>query len=273
MKIIINLILFLFIQNIYCFSESNVFVSIQPIAYFVNRIAVNLVNIETLVGPGQNHESFSPNSKQISKLSQAQIFFRIGLQFEETLIPKILQINPKIIIKDLRENIKLINNDPHIWLSPLLVIEQAKTIKNTFITLFPNNSEIFETNCSKFIEELKTLNERLLKSFVPYKGMDLFVFHPAFSYFANDYGLNQVAVELNGKEPPARMLARLIDLAKSRNVKIIFYEPQFSKKTVTALANEIGAQTVSIDPMVYDYINNLNSVAEQIQNALNKQLK
>ena len=260
------------------------FVSILPQAYFVKRIGGSLVNVEVLVGPGQSHETYEPSPRQMVALAETQIYFRIGLPFEDQLLKKIIASHENLKVIDTRDHVPLHpmedspteeghNHgvgipDPHIWLDPSLVQIQGRTICNALKEIDPVHASEYEENLSRFISDLETINAKNAKILAPYKGKEFFVFHPAFGYFARAYGLEQVAVETGGREPSPKQLATLINRAKQERVKVIFVQPQFSSKSAQTIAKAIGGIVIPIDPMDKDYLKNLETISGKINEAL-----
>lgn len=257
-----------------------VFTSILPQEYFVERIGGNLVKVQALVTPGSSPATYEPTPRQMAALSEAKIFFRIGVPFENIFVPKIKGTAEGLRIVDTREGIALRKmkayrlkkgNDPHIWLSPRLVKIQARTIADALIEADPAGKAAYEENLSAFLEDLDALDATLAEALAPVKGKTLMVFHPAWGYFADTYGLEQEPIELEGKDPSGPQLARIIEMAKSEGVRVIFVQPQFSKSSAMRVAEAIGGAVVSINPLARDYIANLERVADTVREALQKQ--
>jgi len=265
----------------------NVHVSILPQKYFVERIGQNLVTVDVLVKPGKNPATYSPSPDQIKKLTSADVYFRIGVPFENGILDKIKSI-AGIRVVDTRQGILLrrmeghhddeknhdrqIGNDPHIWMNPLLVKTQAHTIFKTLCGLDPGNKDIYEQNYRLFINDLDALDHRLKKAFERLKGENLFVFHPSFGYFTDAYGLKQVAVETMGKAPRGKNLSDIIKLAKKQETKVIFAQPQFDDTAAKKIASAINGIVVSIDPLAYDYLMNMENIAQSVTSVLKNQM-
>jgi len=276
----------------------SVFVSIQPQAYFVERIGGGRVSVSILVPPGKNPATYSPTPFQMSKLSKAKIFFRIGVPFENTLMPKIKSSAKKLEIVDTRKGIHLrsisggpdqpdmkknykqiheehghghetTGADPHIWLNPLLVKMQAETIYKNLVRLDPDGKDHYLGNLKIFGNDLEKLNNRISEALAPIKGSVIFVFHPAFGYFCDAYGLRQMAVEMEGKAPKIKELSRFIKLAKNKNVRVIFVQPQFDRNAARKIAGAIKGAVISLDPLSRNYIQNLEEMADKVFRALN----
>lgn len=253
------------------------FVSILPQAYFVERIGGDLVAVNVLVGPGMSPATYEPTPKQLSALSGAHVFFRIGTPFEDGLIRKISDSfgNLKIIdtrrgitMRYFRESGKGERADPHIWLDPKRVKIQAETIFEALSELAPEHSERFEKNLSAFQNDLERTDAKISEILAPFEGKRFYVFHPAFGYFGESYGIRQVPIEIEGKEPNPRALVRLIERAKQEGVKVIFVQPQYAQKNAEILAKEIGGAVVPIDPLPRDYLKQMEETAHILQRTL-----
>jgi zinc transport system substrate-binding protein len=268
--------------------------SILPIAYFVERVGGSNVEVSVLVGPGQDPHTFEPTPKLMAKLADTQVLFRTGFPFEDTLIKKIGSTFKNVEVVDLQKGIRLRamteeeehshgvahghhhgagEMDQHTWLDPQLAKIQAGTIATTLIRIDPGRKEQYEKNLQDFRKDLDAIHEQLSKALAPVKGKSFFVFHPAYGYFGDAYGLKQIAVQLGGKEPTARQLARLIELAKEDEVRVIFVQPQFPKKSAEALAKAIGGAVVPLDDLSRDYLKNLQEMAVKLETALLGQKK
>ncbi len=279
-----------------------VFVSILPAAYFVERVGGPNVEVSVLVGPGQDPHTFEPTPKLMTKLANAKVLFKIGFPFEETIIKKMGSTFKNVEAVDLQQGIKLramteeeaeakeaehkhghgdaeereheaAEMDQHTWLDPQLAKIQAKTVADTLIRIDPPRKDQYEKNLLGFQADLDAVHEQLKKALAPVKGKSFFVFHPAYGYFGDAYGLKQVPVQIGGKEPTAKQLARLIDLAKEDEVKVIFVQPQFSKKSAEALAKAIRGAVVPLDDLAPDYLKNLQEMAAKLDTALGAQKK
>ena len=255
----------------------NVFVSIIPQAYFVERIGGDYIDVEVLVGPGQSPATYEPTPRQMSQLSNSRVYFRIGVPFEKVFIPKIFSSFRQLRIVDTSEGVPLRYfsqsatkqvADPHIWLDPKRVKIQADTICRELILIDPAHADVYRENLKVFQDDLDDVDESIAQSLKTLRGGRIFVFHPAFGYFAQSYGLEQSAIEVEGKQPSARQLSDLITRARDEGVKIIFVQPQYSKRNAQAIARAIGGAVVPINPLPKDYLQELETMALVIKNAL-----
>jgi len=269
----------------------SVFVSILPQAYFVERIGGERVQAETMVEPGQEPHTFEPTPKQLARLAEADVYFRIGVEFENSLMPRIQSTMKELRVVDCREGVRLRETeehdrkeqhregtehdddehegaDPHIWLSVRNAVQIAGTMREALLELDPGGTDAYESGYRALVEDLEALDRRIASILEPVKGEPFLVFHPAFGYFADDYGLEQIAVQTGGTEPSARELARLIEKAGEEGVRVIFVQPQFSRRSAETVASEIGGAVVPIDPLARDYIENLERMARTVEEGL-----
>lgn len=277
------------------------FVTIEPQRYFVQQIGGELVDIKVMVPNGADAHTYEPKPRQMVSLSGARLYFTTGIEFEEAHLDKIISSNPNLKVIHTDKGIEKIpmaahhhegdghdhekaehhedkagedehhehhGLDPHIWLSPSLVKIQAETIMKALKETDPANKGQYEANYFNFIKEIDQLDMELKSVFREKSGMKFIVFHPAWGYFAKDYGLEQVSVEIEGKEPKPAQLKELIEHAREKNIKVIFAQPQFSVKSAEVIAKEIGGQVIFTDPMAFDWLENLREVAEKFKAAL-----
>lgn len=253
-----------------------VLVSILPQEYFVSRVGGEMVDVSAIVRPGQSPATYELQLSQLQAISRANLYFRIGVPFEEAWLEKIREANPFMPIVDTREGIQQLPMgtsetaplDPHIWLDPLLVKIQAQTIFRYLSRIDGDNREIYQENLDSFLADLEELHQELTEILDDLSSRNLLVFHPAWGYFANRYQLNQIAIEVEGKDPGPRQLAEIIDFGRENNVGIIFVQEQFSQEAARTVASQIGADVISIDPLSFDYLENIRQMAQLIAEGL-----
>ena len=268
-----------------------VFVSILPQEYVVKKIAGDTVNVVTMIPKGSEPVTYEPKPSQMRELTTAKTYFSIGVPFEKTWIPKVRASNKalRIISVDVGIHKIPIQNhtcetegyghshgeknkemlDPHIWLGPACMKTIAKNTYNGLIQLVPQNKELYRKNVNAFLKEIDELN-RTLRAEVKKMPPDaaFMVFHPAWGYFANEYGLEQIAIEIEGKEPKPAQLKNVIQTAKNHHIKVIFIQPQFSQKTAQLVADAIGAKILVADPLEKNWAENLRRQTIQFRKAV-----
>ena len=267
-----------FEETAYAESVIPVFVSIVPQKYFVEKIGGALVNVSVMVKPGANPATYEPKPRQMVALSRTKIYFAIGVPFEKVWLKKIAAANPKMLVVHTEKGIEKKSmkadkpqgiKDPHIWLSPPLVMIQARNILNALVAIDQANKSVYEAGYKQFIIEIENLDAELKGIFAgKRKGMEFIVFHPSWGYFAGEYGLKQIPVEIEGKDPKPADLQRLIKQAKKLGVKVVFVQPQFSAASASVIVQAIGGQIAFADPLALNWPDNLRQVAAKFKAAL-----
>ena len=261
-----------------------VFVSILPQKYFVERIGGEQVKVEVMVDPGESPATFNPNPKKMSLLSQAKLYFSIGVPFETIWIDRIQSIHSNLQFVPLHDEAhdksgtdqghghpsrhSHGSSDPHIWTSPAKVKLMAKKIKEILVRAEPQKEKYFEANLRAFHNDLDALDRDIREILARSDNHRFLVFHPAWSYFAEDYGLEQISIEDGGKEPGARTLQKIIEKGKKLGIKVIFVQKQFSLSIAKKIAKMIGATVREMDPLAEDYLENMRLTATAISGAL-----
>jgi zinc transport system substrate-binding protein len=270
-----------------------VFVSIAPQKYFVEKVGGDLVEVSVLVPAGASPHHFEPKPRQMAALSKASLYFAVGVDFEKAWLPRLAAAHPRMRVVRTDEGISKIltadrldepkgdlqnpkkgearaghdhgpaSPDPHVWLSPPLVKIQAGRIRDALVAVDPARGSRYEENCAAFLREIDSLDAELRGLFAGRRGRFL-VFHPSWGHFARAYGLEQVAFEIEGKEPKPAQLQKLIRYAREKDIRAIFVPPQFSAKSAEQFAREIGGRVVAADPLAEDWAENLRAVAREI---------
>ena len=260
----------------------NVFVSILPQKYFVKRIGGDRVDISVMVGPGQSPAIYEPLPKQMAKLSQTRLYFSIGVPFEDVWMQRITKANSNLKIIDTRRGIELVPltsshkqainhpaehspTNPHIWTSVRFVKIQAQNIFNALVVCDPDFTSYYKTNLKAFHNDLDKLDLEIAEKLKGIRKRKFMVFHPAWGYFAKQYDLVQLSVEIDGKSPKPRALAKLMKQAKKYNVKAIFTQPEFSTKTAQIIAKELNIEVIKVSPIHPHWSENLIKFSEAIK--------
>lgn len=275
---LIILVLFFVITNVYASNKLNVFVSILPQQYFVQKVGTKYIEVQVMVGPGQNPATYEPTPQQMVALANADIYFSIGVPFESAWLDKIKNNNKLTVVECCKWLANLNNHehshdhtnysDPHIWTSPVKVIQITKLVKNALIEKNSINAKSFENSAAEFIIQLQNLDMLVQYKTANLKKRDIIVSHPSWSYFADEYGFTQISIEQEGKEIQASSMVKLIRLARENNVKAVFVQPQFNRKAAEVIAKEIDAKVLVLDPLAFNYIENMLNVTNKIVEGL-----
>lgn len=255
-------------------SKPTVTVSIVPQKFFVNQIAGSWLNVNVMVPPGSSPATYEPTPIQMKKLSESQLYFKLGhIGFEKGWMSKLASINSNMKIIDTSKDLDLIEEEefgvvhsdghghshvhegfnPHTWLSPELVKEQAKVIYNELLLAYPEHADSMKINLDAFIVKIDSTNRVLEEQLRHLSGVSFIVYHPVWTYLAHDYNMNQVAIEFNGKEATAKKLKEVIDFARANNIKVVFAQKEFDASQAKSIANEINGEVVLLNPLDYDW--------------------
>lgn len=261
-------------------------VSVPPQVYLAEKIGGGRVEVEAFVPAGESCESFQPRPGHVRRLARAQVFFAVGLPYEATLLPRLGGIYPDLHVVDTVDGLDLRDGaccphgghghthghdahahghgDPHIWMSPALALAQAAHMRDALKQLDPSGAEFYEANFRSLAAEIEALDAELRALLAPFSGRPVFVYHPAFGYFTEAYGLEQVSIEHNGAEPSPARLARLVADARERGVRVFFVQPSESQRAAALLADAVGGRTEVLDPMRADWADNMREIARAV---------
>lgn len=292
-----TILFILFTISSFAYAKINVCASIPPQAFFIQKIAGDLVDVTILVPPGSSPATYAPKPSQLKRIKEASLYFTIGVAFEKQWIQRFSSINEDLKIIDTTAGIKKIamqsglelhgdhahaahnehddhdhsGLDPHVWLDPNLVKLQATAIANALAQIDTTNAVIYEKNLESFINELDALDTKIKSMLSSTDKKSFIVFHPSYGYFAKAYGLTQVAIEDEGKEPSLRYVKEVIEYAKAHNIKTVFVAPQFSQKSAKQIAEHIDGNVASINPLSEQWDTNLLDIATSFQRNLDFQ--
>lgn len=247
-------------------------VTIEPQRYFVEKIAGDLFQVYCVTPAGQSPETYDPIPQQMVQISRSQAYFRIGeIGFEQAWMKNLQSQNPDMRVFDLSEGMELIKNqeeehegeeahhhhhgsvDPHIWTS----ISGAKVIaQNTcqaLVKLDPENQETYQAGYQRLIGEIDSTAVEMKRLLQPLAGSAFIIYHPTLTYFAREFGLQQLCIELDGKEPSPAQLKRLIETAAQSKAKVVFVQQEFDQKNAELIAKETGCRLVKINPLSYNW--------------------
>ena len=288
MKNYIYLSLLLFLLIVGCNNASDnistISVTIEPQRYFVEKIAGDKFEVNTIVPSGTSPETYDPTPSQMVALGKSVIYFKVGyLGFENAWGKNLEENNVDVHIVNSSNNIKLINGDehtveigdehdheghshdgvdPHIWSSPKTALIMAENILNALVVADVENQKYYRDNF-KFLEaEIIETDKRITELLENSPVKSFIIYHPALGYFARDYNLTQYSIELDGKNPSPKQLKEMIDFANASGIKTIFVQKGFDVKNAESLAKEVQASIHSIDPLSYNWSEELIKIAE-----------
>ena len=274
----------------------SIVVSIVPEETFVKAVAGDLVDIVTIIPPGSSPANYEPSPKQMAKIAESNLYFAIGVPAEESnILPNIINSSENIKVVKLNEVVDQIyparyfddksliskdneehshddhshkGRDPHIWMSPKRVVVMITTIRDELIKLDPSNEDIYIENAKSYIMLLNNIDDELEIAFNNVEKKSFIIMHPSMGYFADDYNLNMIPLEKDGKETTASHMHEVIEFALENDIKVIFYQAEFDNKQAETIAAEIDGVTLELKTLSPNYIESLNEIKEVFRKIL-----
>jgi len=246
-------------------------VSVAPQRFVVEAVAGELARVEVMIPPGASPRTYEPTVSQLRSLEEAALYVKLGhpsFPFERAWLDRLLEEVPGLPVVDASAGLSVREEDPHVWLAPRHVEHMAAQIADALERVFPEHRELLRRNLAAFRERVAELDREVQGMLEPFEGAEFFVFHPAWGYFAEAYGLVQVAVEHEHKEPDPHELAELIERAGKAKARVIFVQPQFDPTSAKTVARETGARVAVLDPLAADWEANLRRAARALAEGL-----
>nr|WP_245320943.1 zinc ABC transporter substrate-binding protein [Methanofollis sp. W23] len=238
-------------------------VTIPPQAEFVEAVGGDRVDVMVLVGPGESPHTYEPTPGQLARLGEAAMYAKVGsgVEVENAWMEKIAGLNSQMLVVDCSEGVEVVDGDPHIWLSPRNAATMVRNICDGLVAVDPEGKMIYEAHRDQYLNELQDLDAELTAILEGQEGTVVLVYHPAWSYFGQDYGLDIVPIEDEGKEPTPQGLQHLIDQARTENISVVFASPEQSTRSADVVAEEINGSVVLVSPLEKEYLENMRHVA------------
>lgn len=250
-------------------SKPTVTVTIEPYRYFVEQIAGNDVNVNVMVPAGSSPETYEPTPKQMVDLGNSVLYFKVGeIGFEKTWMEKLHKNAPKMKIVDTSERIEPAKTksgyvDPHTWMSVDNVKTMSYTIRDELSMMYPDKAKKYFKRCEEFNERLKKLRDKMNTMYLGIRiggvrvngnrPSSFVIYHPVLTYFAREYDLEQFALEDEGREPSIQQIQKLINLAKSEEISVLFVQKEFANRNIQTFINATGVKPIEINPLSYDW--------------------
>ena len=274
-------------------AKLRVVTTILPLVEFVTEIGGEHVMVNSMVPPGASPHTWEPLPSQLVALTDTALYVKVGsmMEFELTWMPKLIAMNSSMRVVDVSQGITLrqmsqfgngeidrstrsshfhpyARYDPHVWLSLQNARAISENICEALISADSANASDYVAGKQQYLDQIEQLDGFMREQFREMEHRKFIVLHPAWGYFARDYGLEQIPIEVEGKEPSPRVVADIIDRARNLRIKVIFVSPQFSRQSAEVIAGEIGARTILVDPLARDYLRAMKGVAVQMALAM-----
>lgn len=253
-------------------AEMTVFAGVAPVGFLAERIGGDGVRVHVLVPAGQSPHTFEPTPGQLSALAGADLYLAAGMPFESAWVPRLLGAVPGLRVATVAEPHGHDHEtrhgdpagDPHAWTSPAGAAAMAVRVRDAMIAADPAGEARYRDNTRALLGELEALEREVARMLAPVRGRPLVVYHPAWGALAGDFGLEQIAIERQGKAPGARHIVEVIERAREVGVCAVFVQPQVSRRAAEVVARAIGAEVVALDPMAPGLIANIRHVAGEL---------
>jgi zinc transport system substrate-binding protein len=259
--------------------ENIITVTIEPQRYFAEQLAKPFFEVVSLVPPGTSPESYDPTPQQMTHLAKSKAYFCIGhIGFENAWLDKLKQNNSGVLFFDNSKGIHLISEshlhespnhpesgiDPHTWTSPEEASIIVRNMYEALAEIDPGNLDAYKANLDRLLKEISETDRQVKSCLKTSSRKSFIIFHPALTYFARDYGLNQYAIEKDGKEPSPEQLKNLIDIARKENVKTVFIQQEFDRKNAEIIAKETGCRLMVINPLSFRWSEEIIRIAKAL---------
>lgn len=263
--------------------KPEVAVSILPLKYFVDRLSGGDVEATVLVPPGASPETWESTPRQMAEIARAEAYFHTGLlDFERSTVAAIRENTGDQAVVDLSEGLPLIETDhghvidnehvhgadPHIWLSPVRVKPMLERIEKALVRIMPDSAAKYARNKRIFISSIDSLDRSNHALFERLTNKTVLIYHPFLTYFAADYGLTQAAVEQEGREPSAGQFRELLERTDNEGLTTVIFQRELHAPTIEAFVRENGLKAVSVDPLAYDWLENMGEIAATVRESM-----
>ncbi|MEM4274539.1 MAG: zinc ABC transporter substrate-binding protein [Candidatus Nitrosocaldaceae archaeon] len=249
--------------NIKVEKEIRIVTTFYPLYEFTNNIVKDKAKVEMLIPPGVEVHDWEPSAKDIEQLRDADLLIYNDNSLESYI--KKVDINKVAVASDLIKD-----NNPHVWLDPLLAKEQVKSILNAILTIDKENEEYYKKNAEEYMNELKLLHEEYVNGLSDCEKREFIVFHAAYSYLADRYNLTQITLigtDIEIDDLSVQEMREIIDTAKEKNVKFVYAEEHLDERIMKAFAEEVNAQILILNPIeVYDGVSYVDEMRNNLEN-------
>lgn len=254
-------------------------VTILPQKHLAEKIVGDRFTINCVVPANSNPEAYDPTPAQLMEIDRSQAYMRVGmLGFEMAWMERIQHNSPHLQVYDTSTGVDMIIAphthshddghqhivDPHIWCSPRNARIMAQNIYNAAVELDSENKSYYKANYDKLLQHIDSIDAVITEILLPVAGRSFAIYHPSLTYMARDYGLKQITLEDVGKENSAMGLKRVVDEARQCGVEVVFIQREFNSRQVETFAHELGAEVVVINPLNYNWGEEMINIAYAI---------
>ncbi len=269
------------------FDKNTITVSILPQKKIAEELLDSTIKVNVMVVKGSSPATYSPTPQQMRLISESSLYIKIGqIGFEKSWMDRFEEMNPKMKVKDSSKGVEFIGSacnhqshdhshshdhgvDPHTWTSPKTMYKIIQNTKEILLEHFPEKEELIKTNSQKLLAELEQLDNLYQTKLSDFKNKSFLIFHPAYTYLADDYGLKQISIENEGKEPGVQWIAETIAQAKKDNIKAIFIQEEFDQKSAELIAKELNIPIIKVHPLSEEFTLEMEELLKKLTKVLN----
>lgn len=261
-------------------------VTIEPQRYFLEQIVGDKFEVNTLVPPGASPETYEPSPMAMINLGNSMAYFKVGyLGYENAWGDNLAQNNPDVLVVNCSEGIEMMYGthgdhssedghddhghdhgpdsvDPHVWSSAKNALQFSKNMLDALISIDIENADYYRANYEELSKKIEAIDTEITQLLSDIPSRSFIIYHPALSYFARDYNLEQFSIEFDGKSPSPAQMKELVDLARSENIQVVLIQQEFDVKNTQVIAQEIGAKSYVINPLALDWEDELIRLAK-----------
>lgn len=244
-------------------AELDVWCGIPPLTSVVRAVGGERVQVQSLMNSTQDPHIWSPTPKAVAGIQAADLFFTVGMPFEQIVAQKLVEMNSGLRVVNTAADLDTAS-DPHVWLSLPNLSAMADAVRKGLAAADPAGEAVYRRNYAAYQQRLEAGHVKLQRKLAPLRGRTFYVYHPVFGYFARDYSLQQGVVELDGKSPSPKDLLALVNRAREEMVRVVFVQPQFNQRPAKIIADRIGGAVIAIDPLLENPVEVLTQAADTL---------
>jgi len=265
-------------------NTNTITVSILPQKNIVETLIQDSINVEVMITKGNNPATYEPTPKQMKAVSQSSLYIKIGhIGFEDAWMERLNNLNPSMKIFDSSKEIELIKGeehahgdhvheggiDPHVWTSPKTMLKVVENTAEALIYQYPSKQQHIEKNLHLLSEKILLLDSIYETTLQPFAGKKFLIFHPAYTYLARDYNLEQISIENQGKEPSAKWLKEIISIVKDDKINAIFVQQEFDKRSAELISSELNIPIIEVKPLAENWLQESYNLLDNLTKSLN----
>jgi len=281
MTLVLLIVIFLSLGGVLSAQKPTIAVTVVPQIEMLRGVAGDKVEIVEMIPAGYSPANYSPSPSEMIAFNEAEIYFSMGVPADrQNILPRAEEIDGLKVIRlfeivDQKYPPRFFDHgrDPHIWLSPKRAAYMVEIMRDEMISLMPEFEKEFKENAESYLNRLQEVDNKNRELLEPYQGDEILVYHPSFGYFTEHYGLEMLAIEEHGKDPGPKHIQEIIEKARENNIKHVFYQAEIDSKKTRAIAEELNGDTIKLNPLAENYLENLSDLAAAFAGVLEERVE